>query len=349
MKTSTKAGFYFQARAPLGLIPLGIAILSFTTTLLPAAPSNTVVATIQLGAFPGSLVVSPDSSLLYIGENDNNTVQVINTSTNAITATIAVGTLPFAMAITPDGKTLYVTNALDGTVSVISTANNTVTTTLKVQQYPYAIAISPDATYAYVTNANSGNISIIDTTTNQVLSQSITVDGSPRNVVFSDSGDTAYVTSYIYPRRHVDRAILSAIDTSTQTFIFSNVLKKEDFATYLVVSPQPPRMYIIRSTSVKSIRSTHIKSFNTQTNRYGEKFTIPATDIGFNAAITPDGKYLYIPNGGAVEMVEIASRAATTFPAGDFAYTIAIAPNGHYAYVATGLNDQIDVVDISGS
>jgi YVTN family beta-propeller protein len=341
MKTSTKASLNFQAHVPLGLIPLVSAILLLTTTLLPAAPSNTVVATIPLGTFPGSLVVSPDSSLLYVGENDNNTVQVINTSTNDITATIAVGNLPFGVAITPDGKTLYVANAKDGTVSVISTANNAVTTTLTVQQYPEVIAISPDGTYAYVTNHNSGNISIVDTTTNQVLSQIITVDGYPNEVVFSDSGDTAYVTSYIYPTEREVRTVFSAINTSTQTFIFSDVLKREGLGAYLVVSPQPPKMYIIAQT--------HIKSFNTQTNRHGEKFTIPAIGGGFNAAITPDGKYLYIPDG-AVEMVEIATRTATTFPAGEDAYVIAIAPNGKYAYIGTGLNtEQIDVVDISGS
>jgi len=343
MKSSTKAGFYFQAHVPLGLIPLGIAILSLTTALLPAAPSNTIVATIPLGTFPGSLVVSPDSSLVYVGENDNNTVQVINTSTNDITATIAVGTLPFGMAITPDGKTLYVANAKDGTVSVISTANNAVTTTLTVQQYPEVIAISPDGTYAYVTNHNSGNISIIDTTTNQVLSQSITVDGYPNEVVFSDSGDTAYVTSYIYPTGREARTVFSAINTSTQTFIFSDVLKRQGLGAYLVVSPQPPKMYIIRSAS--------IQGFNTQTNRNGEKFTIPEIGAGFNAAITPDGQYLYMPNGDSgVEMVEIATRTATTFQAGQYPIVIAIAPNGHYAYIATGLNtEQIDVVDISGS
>jgi YVTN family beta-propeller protein len=331
MKTSTKAGSYFQASAPLGLIPLGIAILSLTTTLLPAAPSNTVVATIPLSTYAGSLVVSPDSSFLYAGENDNKTVQVINTSTNAITATIAVGNLPYAMAITPDGKTLYVTNSQDNTVSVVSTANNAVTTTLTVQQYPYAIAISPNGTYAYVANHNSDNISIIDTTTNQVLSQSITVEGHPNQVVFSDSGDTAYVTSFKYPK-----GVFSAINTSTQTFIFSNVGKRGGyFGAYLVVSPKPPRMYIIRPTS--------IKSFNTQTNRNGEQFTIPAIVGvlgGFYTAITPDGKYVYIPNGDSgVEMVEIATRTATTFQAGPVPSVIAIAPNGHYAYIS-GFGDQ---------
>jgi YVTN family beta-propeller protein len=340
-----QAGSYFQARAPLGLIPLGIAILSLTTTLLPAAPSNTVVATIPLGTYAGSLVVSPDSSLLYAGENDNKTVQVINTSTNAITATIAVGNLPYAMAITPDGKTLYVTNSQDNTVSVISTANNAVTTTLTVQQYPWAIAISPNGTYAYVANHSSDNISIIDTTTNQVLSQSITVDGHPNQVVFSDSGDTAYVTSDFRPKVYELTGVFSAINTSTQTIIFSNVGKTGGYlSAYLVVSPKPPRMFIIRYTS--------IKSFNTQTNRNGEQFTIPGIGqlLGLcYTAITPDGKYVYIPNGeSGVEMVEIATRTATTFQAGPLPSAIAIAPNCHYAYIS-GIGDQIDAVDISGS
>jgi YVTN family beta-propeller protein len=320
-----------------------IQCFSLYTTCLVAAPKNIIVATIPLSTFAGYLAVSPNNQSLYIGENDVNAVEVVSTATNSIVATIPVGNLPISLAITPDGTMLYATNAQDGTVSAISTATNAVTATLTVGQYPKSVAVSPDGTYAYVANHNDGTLSIIDTTTNEVLTEEVVLEGAPDQVVFSTSGQTAYVSSTIYiDKRGWPRTVLSAIDTSADEIIFSHELQKWGISALLTVNPQVPRMYVVGSL---------INFFNTKTNQTGRTFPLPDEGLSFENAITPDGQYLYIPDGDAgVEMFEIKRKRLRKFQVGQYASSIAIAPNGNYAYVATSSTkgaSQIVVVDIS--
>ena len=82
--------------------------------------TNTVTATIAVGAAPDAVAVSPDGSLAYVANRNSNTVSVINTATNTVITTIGVGTFPEGVAVSPDGNTVYVTNENAGTVSVIS-------------------------------------------------------------------------------------------------------------------------------------------------------------------------------------------------------------------------------------
>ncbi len=76
----------------------------------------------------------PDGKKVYVANQDDNTVSVIDAATNIrpaiTTATVNVGSSPDEVAVTPDGKKVYVTNSDSNTTSVIDTATNTVTATV---------------------------------------------------------------------------------------------------------------------------------------------------------------------------------------------------------------------------
>ena len=63
--------------------------------------SNTVVATVPVGASPIADAVTPDGAFVYVANSGTTNVSVIDTSTNMTVATIPVGGQPFGMAITP--------------------------------------------------------------------------------------------------------------------------------------------------------------------------------------------------------------------------------------------------------
>jgi len=50
--------------------------------------TNTVTATVPVGAGPYGVAVTPDDSKVYITNNGSNSVSVIDTATNAVVATI---------------------------------------------------------------------------------------------------------------------------------------------------------------------------------------------------------------------------------------------------------------------
>jgi len=131
--------------------------------------TNAVVATINLGASPTGVAVSPDGSA-YVTNQNSGSVSVINTATNTVVTTLNGFNSPRSVAVSPDGTRAYVTNPGVNTVSVIDTATNTVVN-LSGSGFnsPVGVVFSPDGTRAYVTNQIGGTVSVIDTATNTVL------------------------------------------------------------------------------------------------------------------------------------------------------------------------------------
>src|ERR1700754_3796257 len=66
--------------------------------------TNTVIATVAVGASPFGVAVAPDGSRVYVANWLGNTVSVIDTATNAVIATVAVGNNPRGVAVHPDGS-----------------------------------------------------------------------------------------------------------------------------------------------------------------------------------------------------------------------------------------------------
>jgi YVTN family beta-propeller protein len=106
-----------------------------------AAATDTLVSTIQVGAGPIGVAVTPDGSKVYVANDGVNTVSAIATATNTVVSTIPVGFNPEGVAVTPDGSKVYVADAGSNTVSVIATATDTVVGTISVGLFPIAFGI----------------------------------------------------------------------------------------------------------------------------------------------------------------------------------------------------------------
>ncbi len=57
---------------------------------------------------------------MYVANQGDDTVSVIDSATNAIVATIVVGDSPLHAVVSPDGTRLYVAMGFDDYVSAIS-------------------------------------------------------------------------------------------------------------------------------------------------------------------------------------------------------------------------------------
>ena len=202
---------------PVGPAPIGVVVgpantpaaghvyvvISKVTATQPGSVSvintatNTVTATIPVGATPFGAAISPDGTRLYVANSNAGatpqpgSVSVINTTTNTVTATIPVGILPVAVAVNPDGSRLYVANESGSSVSVINTATNTVSATINVA-FPGGIAVSPDGSVAYVTNVHDNTVSVINTATNTIIATRPVGDG-PVLLAVSPDGAHLYV------------------------------------------------------------------------------------------------------------------------------------------------------------
>jgi YVTN family beta-propeller protein len=70
--------------------------------------------------------------------------------------------------------------------------------------------------------------------------------------------------------------------------------------------------------------------------------SVPTVTVGgtpFDAALTPDGKYLYVTNFEDVKVIDTVTNKEVASITEKFSLGIAITPDGKYAYVAHSTSD----------
>jgi large repetitive protein len=329
-------------------------IMSAPEISLPSSlPKNEVVATVKVGTGPIQLAVSPNSDVVYVANYFSSTISAINTKNNRVTLKFAMtGGAPHDLAVMPDGSLLYVANEESNTVSVLEASNGALVQTVFGFLQPEGLAISPDGAQVYVTSETdtmaNGTVCVINTATNQMKSPAIPVGGVPMTVTFAPDGNCAWVTN----RNRT--GYLSCIDTASQTVLCTSG-GKIFYPEAVSVCPDGKKGYVTESNYVAV----------TDSNLTTVKRTIlvdPQTGNGLDfteslgrAAITPNGKYLYVPitdfNNAPSNLVVVVNTENETVVGrpiivGSQPYAVAVAPNGAYAYVANFGDDTVSVIDL---
>jgi YVTN family beta-propeller protein len=309
-------------------------------------PKNIVVATVTVGTLPSSLVVSPDSSTVYVANEASHSISGIDTATETVGSTISVSGEPFCLAVTPDGNDLYCTENGANADLEFSTVTQHLIQSYATGSAPGQQAISPDGTLIYIPNYSDGTVTVISKGT---LLSPISVDGNPTAVIFSPDGSHAYVANQ-------DRPHVSIIDTATNTM--SGVAGK--LMTYplggLAFSPDGTKLYL---TGVGT-NSFHpeVAVIDTATNKVSHTIVLRYNrNVPGQPAITPDGQFLYVPLGpgpglkaqnGQVVMVKTATnKVAGKVIVGIQPVAVAIAPDSEHAYVSNYLDGTVSVIDIT--
>jgi YVTN family beta-propeller protein len=101
----------------------------FGNVMVMDAKNLSLIEAIKVGDNPGSILISPDGSRLYIiySAGIMRKIMVIDTNTYTVISDSAAAKNPFLeyMALSPDGSWLYVSdgNFVDGYVTAINTTN----------------------------------------------------------------------------------------------------------------------------------------------------------------------------------------------------------------------------------
>jgi DNA-binding beta-propeller fold protein YncE len=133
--------------------------------------AGSFVARIELDGNPNGMTLSGDGSTLYVAQDNQDQVAVINTSTNSITHKIdtrgpaylglpakTTGAAPTAVTINAANNTLYAVNAGSNSVAVIPlTGPNAFNTIglIPTAYDPTDIAFSADGSWMYIVNGKS--------------------------------------------------------------------------------------------------------------------------------------------------------------------------------------------------
>lgn len=211
----------------------------------------------------------------------------------------------FAMCVTPaQASVAYIVNCCNNpsTVSVFSTATGRQKAQWTVGNGAADVVFSPNGSIAYISNSVSESVTVVRVSTGATLAtipigygisrMAITPDGSK---LFAESYDYAYESHLV------------AIDTVTLA-----VTQKVGFAAFLgpmAISPDGKTLYVTSLFSAQPGLLVLDTAFLTV------KTTVPIV-TAVSVAVTPDGKFAYVPNFGAgnpynpnVAVVDTSSNA----------------------------------------
>ena len=122
-----------------------ISVISVTpTSTTPVVPQTDSVTAIGIGGTPFGSAISPDGTELYIADNANDAMLVIDTGTRQMVGWVPVGDSPWDVAVRPDGQFAYVTNRDDDNITVVNLITRQFITNVAVGDGPEGMAVSPD-------------------------------------------------------------------------------------------------------------------------------------------------------------------------------------------------------------
>jgi len=269
--------------------------------------TNTLYGTpIKIGEKPGSVVMNPAATTLYVTNNGGG-ISAIDIASREVTQSIADTDVPANITMTADGSTLYVSNVTPAGITAIDTSTGvTTTTTLPPLATPdadgnaagaYGIAVTPDGATIYV-GAFSGsdqNIYVLDTAS-MLITSTIYVDSQTKGLTMSPSGSQLWVTG---------NSTNSAIIVSTDTNAILAQIPAGSSPERITFAPSGETVW------VANLGSDNVTVIDADT--FAVLATYPAGNAPFDVAFNGGGTTAYISNSvGSVTALDTSNGKKIT-------------------------------------
>ena len=263
------------------------------------------------------------ASELFVSNEVDNTVTVLDGDSYRIIATIPTDQRPRGIVETLDHKAVLVCDGDSSNIDVIDTKTLKVIRRINTGPDPETLAMSISGDKLYVSNENNALVTVIDYATGKWITQ-IQVGIEPEGLAVTKDGRTVVVVSEETSMAHF-------IDTRTWQVV-ANVLvdTRPRVAVYT-----PDQRYLWVSSEVggtvsvidpKSHQIAHVINFD-----------IPGVDkqyilVGqrpWQLTFSPDRSKLYVANGltNDVTIIDVASlKALKSVPVGRLPWGIAVVP-----------------------
>lgn len=260
---------------------------------LTASPPA-VIATIQTGKQPSGLAINRAGNLALVANRAENTVSVLSISgkTVAVAGTVALAPAdapsqqPSAVAITPDGKHALVAKALTNRVAQLDIDGTNVTYKgydMLTGVFPYNVQITADGKLGLVNH--DGNLGLADGQVSTVAVIDMTLD-PPREVdqVVVGDGPEGLAVS---PTGGYAVSLLTNGSGGTAP---KNAFYRHDHAIAVLLK--------IDGKTVRKVGQTEVGT------------------LAEGIAFSPDGRFLYVANGGEQNLVAYRLAGDKLVPVG---------------------------------
>ncbi len=170
----------------------------------PAAvgqPAFGPVTTIPVGPFPDALALNVSAGTLYVANDDNNSVAIVDVSTDSVTGWIPGLSDPEGLALDPTSQLLFVPDFTPccptATVTVVNTSTDLIQTTTPIGVVnPSAAVYDPLSGQVFVSDTNGGGVTVLSGATGALVTTIVTGGaGNPLGLAFDPANGDVYVAT----------------------------------------------------------------------------------------------------------------------------------------------------------
>jgi YVTN family beta-propeller protein len=313
---------------------LGLATLLLISGLSPQAFPQRVIATIAVGNRPIYLAVDPTTNRIYVSNQADDTVSVIDGTSNTVLAVVNVGHFPNGIAVNPKTNTIYVANLTSGTLSIINGTTLT-TSTLWLGPNPAKVAVNTSTNRVYVTLENqNGALDVVDGRKHKIIA-SIGLPPFPLSVAIDRRSNQVYVADFLCGCGQV-----SVIDGKTNEPVNTIALPGSSMVVGVAVDLKNEFGYAADENSgfyVIDLASGNILGKVADHNYPNEVAAIPGTSL----AVEPDT--------GSDRVVFVSARTLAVkkqVRVGKFPTGVAVNAATKRVYVANRLGNTVSVIEL---
>ena len=290
----------------------------------------------------GENPVSEEARTVYVVNEGDDTVSVIDGISRSVIATIPVGNSPHYIVLDPSGKYAYVTNGGSNSVTVLDTATNRIVSTIEgVGRDPQQIIIHPTGKFAYVPGYDTANLHVIDLAAKRVTA-TIPVGESPQSIAISPNGKQVYLVNLHSPQAMV-------IDTATNKVIAK--FNTGEGACGIAISPDGQRLYLGgHGTGMwmgKGEMNRDVRVIDART--FAQLLQIRCGIMPIAIKFSQDGKQAYVVSHGSGELhiIDTETHKATSVKVGSDCRDVADSKDGKWAYVSNRGVNTVSVVNVA--
>ena len=308
-----------------------------------------------IGNVPFSIAVSPDNSHVFVVNQDENNVSIVevnlhdNPPFQVLPTPVDTGTTPGGIAVSPDGKYVFVTNSDNNSVTIFGGKPpfQLLPTPVLAGDNAFCLTVSPDGRYVFVPNKGSGGLSVIDTANAfkviegpkldpnslQLCAEGVAVSPDGRYVFVSDECSNLLYVVQVEAGANPPYRVLS-------TSLWVNDPQG------VAVSPDG-RYVFVASRSDNSVFVIEVSS--------GPSFQVlsPPLDAGPNPSaltVSPDGRFLFVINDNGVSVCVIDRNSHPPVKLWETlsvvsAGSIGASPEGYFIFVGNDAETTISVIE----
>jgi YVTN family beta-propeller protein len=312
----------------------GLVALLILACLSPDVFCQQVIATIAVGSRPIYLAVDDATNRIYVSNQLDGTVSVIDGVMNTVLATVKVGLSPNGIAVNPRTNRIYVANLNSGTLSIIN-GETLKTSTLRLGSSPAKVAVNSSTDRVYVTlEDQDGSLAVVDGKKRKVIA-SVPLPPYPLSVAVDTRLNQIYVADFLCGCGQV-----SVIDGVTNQTINTIALPGAYMVAGVALDPRNEFIYATDENNgfyVIDLTSGDILGEVSGLNSPNEVAAIPGTSY----AVEPDTGSNRAVFLGARNLVVKKRVRVGKFPTG-----VAVNATTKRAYVANRLSNTVSVIQL---